>query len=145
MFGRRDSWIGHVVAVEAKFPVCCGSCAGRRGRFFRAATFRIEGCRKCDANVHRGHRAGRLRKLQHLPSRRRRGAVPEYENALKKDPEDYVAHSDLGWILFLSGQPAAATAHLREALRINPNDEKTRDNLRRIEADQAAQTGKTKK
>ncbi len=45
------------------------------------------------------------------------------------DPGDGMAHFNLGLALKLTGRPAEAAAHFREALRINPGDADARAQL----------------
>lgn len=54
--------------------------------------------------------------------------------AVKLRPEDARAHTNLGAILHLLGQPAIAASSYREALRLQPGDRTTLANLGKLGA-----------
>ena len=48
---------------------------------------------------------------------------------LRFAPHDFKAHSNLGFVLLLEGEPDAALTPFESALRLNPEDEIARDGL----------------
>jgi tetratricopeptide (TPR) repeat protein len=48
------------------------------------------------------------------------GAIPEFEEALRLDPEHTSSHSNLGMVLLHKGRADAAIPHLRQAVRLAP-------------------------
>ncbi|KAL4716367.1 hypothetical protein ACJJTC_006729 [Scirpophaga incertulas] len=57
-----------------------------------------------------------------------------YAKAVELKPEDPEHHSNLGAILHLNGKYTAAASSYRRALQLQPNDEITLTNLKRVRA-----------
>lgn len=59
-------------------------------------------------------------------------AIEEFAAAIQRNPGNAKAHGNLGLVLFYQGQTSRAATHLREALRLNPEDEIARETLNDI-------------
>jgi tetratricopeptide (TPR) repeat protein len=72
------------------------------------------------------------RKLGLMNARRENlGVAAEHFRAvIGREPSDADAHANLGNVLLLQGQPREAIARYEEALRLRPDDPRTRENLR---------------
>ncbi len=62
--------------------------------------------------------------------RHRRGLTGVQGDALRLNPEDPLAHNNLGLILARRGTRADAVFHFREALRLDPGYAAAAENLR---------------
>ncbi len=60
------------------------------------------------------------------------GAMREYRKALKMNPENAIAHSNLGGLLVNEGVAAEGAFHLSEAIRLNPENYSAHYNLARL-------------
>ncbi len=60
---------------------------------------------------------------------RRKEASAVTRSALSEDPEHQPAHARLGWIGLAGGRHADAVLHFREALRLDPHDDRARHGL----------------
>ena len=60
--------------------------------------------------------------------------MPFYENTVLKDPDDDSAHADLGYAWLILGDYLKAKEAFRDALGINPENEKALKGLKIIEA-----------
>ncbi|MBX3023601.1 tetratricopeptide repeat protein [bacterium] len=58
--------------------------------------------------------------------------VTLYEDTLRKNPDAWAAHNNLGSLLFDAGRLAEAEAHFRRALDLNPNYAEAHDNLANV-------------
>ena len=52
-----------------------------------------------------------------------------YESVLRKNPDSWMAHNNLGKVLFADGRTAEAIAHYQQAVRIMPTDAEAYNNL----------------
>jgi Tfp pilus assembly protein PilF len=59
-------------------------------------------------------------------------AVTAFQASLRLAPEDHLSHRELARVLYGSGQYRAAREHIREALRLNPNDREARELISKI-------------
>ena len=55
-----------------------------------------------------------------------------FETVERLNPNNYLAQGFLGLLEMNQGHLQAAEAHLRAALRLNPNDAVAQENLRRV-------------
>jgi Tfp pilus assembly protein PilF len=58
-----------------------------------------------------------------------KGALDEFETALRHDPEQYMAHNSLGELLMKQEKGPEAKAHFEQALRIDPGYTPAKRNL----------------
>lgn len=73
----------------------------------------------------------------YLAQGRNKEARAAYERAVRNEPARAANHSRLGALLLRLGEPVAAEASLRQALKLKPDDYNAMDVLARIEASRA--------
>ena len=87
----------------------------------------IEAAAKAQAAAPSDDVQGLLKQGQKLNSEGRQDeALKLYKQALKKSPNSYKAHLELGVALDLKGDYAAAREHLKKAIEVAPGDQKNR-------------------
>lgn len=62
-------------------------------------------------------------------------AAAEFREAVRLNPSSALAHTDLGYVLFLQGRRQEAIDHHQEALRLQPGFSLARHNLELAEQD----------
>jgi Flp pilus assembly protein TadD len=66
--------------------------------------------------------------LQQFPQ-----AIAEFQAAVRLNPSDSMAHTNLGAAMAETGDLAAAREHLQKALQLDPNNSLAQEDLREVE------------
>jgi Flp pilus assembly protein TadD len=67
--------------------------------------------------------------IDHMKKRRYEAAIREWNDVLKRAPEEFQPHNNLGVALMETGRPDEAIGHYRQALRLNPQYTEAYNNL----------------
>ena len=118
---------------RAALPVCVALAAGlfvltwERNQTYRSAlVLWADTAAHCPGNVVARDNLGC--ELEKVPGRTRE-TIAEFEAALRLDPNDVTAHTNLGFVLSRDGRTAEAIAQSEEALRLDPNNAAAHANL----------------